>query len=261
MLLDLLAASPLVVEAFPLLAPPRLELALTASVGAFALAEPRTCPARMVHVRGVHHEHVQRVCKEKRWGKCVAFEPDLLLVEPAHTAIDVCIDRHEWPNRPGVEPDVMVTFGEAEERCASVGKRLCTEFEWELACEGPRTLPWPYGWQRAPGHCNGDRPYLGYNATKLESDDPSVRRREVARLWQGAPAGAHPRCVSAFGAEDLVGNVEEWVRTSRKEWPRPSALKGGYWSKPWTGCRGTNEQHGGSFRFYQVGFRCCQAPS
>ncbi|XYH93877.1 hypothetical protein ACMHYB_39410 [Sorangium sp. So ce1128] len=36
--------------------------------------------------------------------------------------------------------------------------------------------------------------------------------------------------------------------------------KGGYWSKPWAGCRGTNDSHGPMFRFYEIGFRCCKDP-
>lgn len=225
-----------------------------------AAVAPAACPDGMVRVSGVHHEHVQRSCIGKQWGKCVAFEPELLLVEPANTTVDVCMDRFEWPNRVGAAPTVMVTFGEAEQLCSDVGKRLCTEFEWELACEGVRHWPWPYGWKRRAGACNSDRPYRSYNAAALASTDPKVRARETERLWQGSGSGAHPSCTSPFGVDDLVGNVEEWVRTSRAEWPRPSSLKGGYWSKPWTGCRGTNERHGGSFRFYQVGFRCCAAP-
>ncbi|XYI04033.1 SUMF1/EgtB/PvdO family nonheme iron enzyme [Sorangium sp. So ce1128] len=70
------------------------------------------------------------------------------------------------------------------------------------------------------------------------SDDPAVRAAETQRLWQGEPSGSYPACVSPYGVVDLVGNVEEWVSTSRPEWPHRSSLKGGYWSKPWAGCRG-----------------------
>ena len=232
-----------------------LELLLAQALG---LATP--CPPDMVRVNGVHYEHLQRVCLRKQWGKCVAFAPDLVLAEPEATPVDVCMDRFEWPNRVGERPVVMVRFGEAESACAAAGKRLCSEFEWELACEGPERLPWPYGWERSEGRCNSDKPFRAYDEANLTTVDDRVRNREVARLWQGVEAGAFPTCASAFGVRDLVGNVEEWVRTSRKEWPHRSSLKGGYWSKPWTGCRGTNERHGGSFRYYQVGFRCCRAP-
>ncbi len=79
--------------------------------------------------------------------------------------------------------------------------------------------------------------------------------------WVPRWASRRPRCTSAFGISDLVGNVEEWVQTSRAEWKYPSSLKGGYWSKPWSGCRGTNDSHGPMFRFYETGFRCCAEPS
>ena len=58
----------------------------------------------------------------------------------------------------------------------------------------------------------------------------------------------------------MTGNGEEWVLTSCPEWANESSLKGGYWSKPWAGCRGTNDSHGPQFRFYEVGFRCCKDP-
>ncbi|MCA9624839.1 MAG: SUMF1/EgtB/PvdO family nonheme iron enzyme, partial [Myxococcales bacterium] len=171
-----------------------------------------------------------------------------------------CMDRYEWPNKKGAEPKVMLRFVDAEEACAKRGRRLCTEFEWELACEGPEHRPWPYGWQAEKGRCNVDAPYRPIYEARLSSSNRQEREREVRRLWQGAPSGAHPGCRSAFGVEDLIGNVEEWVATSRPEWPHRSSLKGGFWSKPWAGCRGTNEGHDPYFRFYEIGFRCCHDP-
>jgi hypothetical protein len=35
---------------------------------------------------------------------------------------------------------------------------------------------------------------------------------------------------------------------------------GGFWAKPWTGCRGTNDAHEPRFTFYETGFRCCAEP-
>ena len=52
----------------------------------------------------------------------------------------------------------------------------------------------------------------------------------------------------------MMGNVEEWV-TSRKGRRYKGALMGGFWSKPWTGCRGTNDAHEEAFVFYETGFR------
>jgi hypothetical protein len=229
---------------------------LPAAVGAGSSAPP--CPADMRLVAGTHHEQLQRLCTVYRRGKCWAFVPGLVLLEPRHTPVRTCMDRYEWPNRPGALPDVMMRFVDAEASCASVGKRLCTEFEWELACEGPDHRPWPYGWSKVPKLCNSDELFRPYSEAKLSSRRAQVRRQEVQRLWQGKPSGSHPACQSPFGVDDLIGNVEEWVTTSRPEWPYRSSLKGGYWAKPHTGCRGTNERHGPQFRYYEIGFRCCK---
>jgi formylglycine-generating enzyme required for sulfatase activity len=216
------------------------------------------CPPEMVAVDGVHHEYVQRICLHLEIGKCWSFLPGFIARESRVTRVRTCMDRYEWPNERGKQPAVMMSFVEAERLCAGAGKRLCTEFEWETACEGPETLPFPYGQRVDDAACNTAKPYRPVSEAKLASRDARVREAETRRLWQGEPSGAYPRCVSRSGAIDLVGNVEEWVQTSRPEWPFRSALKGGYWSKRWAGCRGTNDSHGPEFRFYEVGLRCCK---
>jgi formylglycine-generating enzyme required for sulfatase activity len=226
-----------------------------------APAQGAACPADMRLVEGTHHEYVQRLCVDWRAEHCFAILPGLIAREPRATPIHTCMDTFEWPNRAGEVPAVMDRFVDAEAMCASVNKRLCSEFEWEMACEGPDTLPWPYGYRKDPKACNTEKPYKSVSEAKLASGDRAVRDAETRRLWQGEPSGSFPVCVSPSGVMDLIGNVEEWVTTSRPEWPFPSALKGGYWSKPWAGCRGTNESHGPQFRFYEIGFRCCKAPS
>jgi formylglycine-generating enzyme required for sulfatase activity len=215
------------------------------------------CPDTMVLVEGVHQEYAQRLCTNFRGGHCFGFWQDLAAFEGLATPIHVCMDRYEWPNQEGSLPVVMLNYSQANAQCHSVGKRLCTEFEWELACEGTETKPFPYGWQASENTCNTDKAYRTVSEAKLASRDPSIRERETARLWQGEPSGSRAQCVSSFGVSDMVGNVEEWVTTSRPEWTFSSSLKGGYWSKPWAGCRGTNDSHGPQFRFYEVGFRCC----
>ena len=93
---------------------------------------------------------------------------------------------------------------------------------------------------------------------KLYSEGADATK-EIAHLWQGSPSGAYATCASSFGIYDMMGNVEEWVAT-RHGRRFPGALMGGFWAKPWTGCRGTNDAHDPSFTFYEVGFRCCTSP-
>lgn len=212
-------------------------------------------------VLGTHREYVQRYCLDYNKQACWSFHPGLYALEGLATPIATCIDEYEWPNKKGALPDVMMSYVEAEASCNEIGKRLCTEFEWETACEGSRVLPFPYGYEQETDACVNDKPYKPYSGSKLSSRKRETRDKEVARLYQAEPSGSRPRCQSPSGAMDLVGNVEEWVSTSRPEWPHASSLKGGYWSKPWTGCRGTNDSHAPAFRFYQIGFRCCSDPT
>ncbi len=227
---------------------------------AATVAAPFACSSGTRAVWGTHEEQLLRLCTDYRGGQCWRWFPDVHAGEGRRTPVATCMDELEWPNQRGAEPLVMVRFIEAEAACQSVGKRLCTEFEWETACEGPEALGFPYGNDHDPHACNNDKVYRSYSAKALESKDAQVREQEVKRLYQGEPLGSRPRCRSAFGVMDLVGNAEEWVSTSRPEWPFASSLKGGYWSKPWSGCRGTNDSHGPLFRFYETGFRCCADP-
>jgi sulfatase modifying factor 1 len=171
-----------------------------------------------------------------------------------------CIDRHEWPNRVGEPPKVYVNFTEAKELCASAGKRLCRRSEWILACEGPKRLPYPWGYVRQPSPCNIDRSPVPVDAFALEAADS--RDEELARLGQADPIGSHPDCVSAFGVYDMAGNVDEWTDNlaDNPHTKRPSTLNGGYWGPVRDTCRLTTKSHGPRFRFYQVGFRCCRDP-
>lgn len=241
----------------PLVFGPPLAAPLPASPPASAKL---TCPADMKLVVGTHHEQVQRYCLRFEQSQCWDYHGGLVALESTATPVAACMDRFEWPNREGALPPVMMRFGEAQDECKAIGKRLCTEFEWELACEGPETRPFPYGWKHEAAACTNDKPYKPYSQRALSSADPDVREKETKRLYQAEPSGTRPRCESAFGVRDLVGNVEEWVTTSRPQWPYESSLKGGYWSKPWSGCRGTNDSHGPMFRFYEIGFRCCADP-
>jgi sulfatase modifying factor 1 len=169
-----------------------------------------------------------------------------------------CIDRHEYPNRTGQQPKVMVDWHQAKRLCKQAGKRLCRRSEWVLACEGPKRLPYPWGFVRQPSPCNIDKPALRPNARALESDD--TRAAELARLWQADPLGSHPDCVSSYGVYDMSGNVDEWTDNAADEpgTERPSTLNGGYWGPVRDTCRLTTSSHKPAFRFYQVGFRCCR---
>lgn len=168
-----------------------------------------------------------------------------------------CVDRWEWPNRVGENPLVYVDWNEARALCSGVGKRLCRRSEWILACEGPKRLPYPWGFVRQPSPCNIDRATVLFDVEAMMNE--ATREGELARLWQADRIGSHPDCVSAYGAYDLSGNVDEWTDdlADNPSSKHPSTLNGGYWGPVRNTCRLTTTSHGPSFKFYQVGFRCC----
>jgi formylglycine-generating enzyme required for sulfatase activity len=101
-------------------------------------------------------------------------------------------------------PATDLTFDEARACCAWAGGRLPTGDEWEACARGADGRAWPWG----------------------EVFD-SERCACVESGWGWtAPVTAHPAGASPCGAEQLAGNVWEWVsdRTEDGTW---RAVRGG----------------------------------
>jgi formylglycine-generating enzyme len=164
-----------------------------------------------------------------------------------------CIDRYEYPNQQGKRPEVWNNFYEAQVLCAKQGKRMCTESEWTMACEGPVYEPYPYGYVRDPKKCNGDRPYRFPNKKKLWERDAA----ESERLWQGVPIGSQPACVSDYGVFDMPGNADE-LAASETRGRYDNVTTGGPWYLGVRNqCRPKIYTHDESFSYYYLAFRCC----
>jgi hypothetical protein len=223
-------------------------------------SDPRStdCPEDMVLVRGEHCNEVDEPCL--RWadndrGQCLQFAERSRCIGQ-RMAVNVCMDRYEWPNQRGALPSVMVTFDTAEALCAARGRRLCTEDEWAFACSGEELLPYPYGRERSADACTIDLFARAPNKLLLHSSSTTVRAAEVERIYMASPSGTRPRCRSPFGLYDLTGNVDEWVRSTRS-FGQYSALMGGFWGRVRNRCRAVTRAHGPRFSYYQIGFRCC----
>ena len=235
----------------------------TAAISAETLAmpvEPKACPADMVLVEGQFCPQLRYVCHTgvDETQRCATeYQKGV----PCHGQEDFrrfCIDRYEWPNRKGESPTVWVSWADAKRKCSERGRRLCRRSEWVLACEGPKRVPFPWGFQRYPTPCNIDRRPIPFDLKKLENEE--TRQDEIKRLYQAYPSGARPECKTHYGVFDMTGNVDEWTdNTSDNPDTRyPSSLNGGWWGPVRNTCRLTTKKHGPSFRFYQIGFRCCK---
>jgi formylglycine-generating enzyme required for sulfatase activity len=101
-------------------------------------------------------------------------------------------------------PATDVTYADAEAFCSWAGGRLPTGDEWEAAARGQDGRPWPWGDVFDPECCACVESGWGWTA----------------------PVVAHPTGASACGAEQLAGNVWEWVsdRTEEGAW---RAVRGG----------------------------------
>jgi sulfatase modifying factor 1 len=224
----------------------------------------RGCPPDMVDVEGDYCPYLEQRCV--RWLdpstqlQCAEFEKTpvsgrcMATGQPKH----FCMDRYEWPNQFGALPTFMASWREAKASCESLGRRLCSDTEWTLACEGPDRKPYPYGdgYERDDHACNIDKPYIWPHPERIF--DPKTRDAELAKLDQREPSGSRSSCVSPYGVHDMVGNVDEWV-VNESQFGRPylSGLKGGYWGPVRTRCRPMTTAHDETFRYYQIGFRCC----
>ncbi len=118
---------------------------------------------------------------------------------------------------PADEPVQHVCFFEAEAYAAWAGARLPTEQEWEKACvwdpELGRRRRWPWGdseWTPALANLGGD-------------------------ALRPAPLGAYPAGASAYGVEQLIGDVWEWTSSGFEAWPGFTPMLYADYSAPFFG--------------------------
>ena len=175
---------------------------------------------------------------------------------------------HYAASIPGVLPSTCVSWFQAEQACALSGKRLLTNQEWQRAAAG--TID--------PGANNG-LPPLGNAKCTTDATGP----RETGNA--GATPGGADSCISKWGAQDMVGNVWEWVgdwgdlAQDCTNWPAgfgsdlscigdgtatgatlPGALvRGGDWALGTdAGVFAVRGTAGPSFAIDNVGFRCAR---
>jgi len=161
---------------------------------------PARCPEGMVHVEGEYCPQVEHKCQKYldppgRYHeyRCAAYDPPRCT--SSRVRMSFCIDAREYTPAGQTLPSNRVSFRDATRTCGEMGKRVCTESEWNFACEGEAMRPYPYGDRRDAKVCHADRTDL------WEEDGRTVRDQRV-------PSGSLAGCVSPFGVFDMAGNVE-----------------------------------------------------
>ena len=135
----------------------------TAAADSAPFTPASTCPDAMVLVDGMYCPNLTQVCL--RWvdpptdryanTRCAEFKHPARCEGPlVHQRY--CIDRDEYVRPPEVLPAVHFDWNEAQAACEERGARLCSEAQWEHACEGDVRLPYPYGFSRDSSACNFD---------------------------------------------------------------------------------------------------------
>lgn len=221
------------------------------------------CPALMQDCVEHHAEYKNGKGDKNVSERCLRYAEPSRCLSKERVKLGFCMDRFEYPNKQGELPRVLVQWTEAVKRCEAEGKRLCTEDEFNFACEGPEMLPYASGFVRDEAKCNIDRPYHKPDHSKRMKTydrcmaDP-ICSAEMKRLDQRHRIGERLTCVSWAGIYDLNGNVNEWVNLPKEKRPNRSGLKGGWWGPVRNRCRPTVTFHKEEDYGYEQGFRCCK---
>lgn len=118
---------------------------------------------------------------------------------------------------PADEPVQHVGWFEAEAFASWSGARLPTETEWEKACAwdpaAGRRRRWPWG-----------------------SADPAAHLANLGgSALRPAPVGAYPDGASAYGVEQMIGDVWEWTSSDFEPWPGFTPMIYQQYSEPFFG--------------------------
>ncbi len=162
-------------------------------------------------------------------------------------------------SNPNVIPWSLVDWTDADAACTAAGKRLCTEDEWQAACEGMAQTTYPYGNTYIADACNGE----DYDPDCTGTNDDEV---VPTASPNGCPKRNASICVSSWGAAggvyDMSGNLREWTGTSPANDGNGNPLyriRGGGFDNVQQAltCEFDFWAETPSSLYFDLGFRCC----
>jgi formylglycine-generating enzyme len=214
------------------------------------------CESHMTHIHGLYCPSVEQHCKRwkddkvAKFARCLEYDKSVCISDKIE--MNFCIDTYEFSTNYEGLPVSNITWTQAQALCEANDKRLCSEEEWNFACEGEEIFPYTTGYIRPTNICNMDIEHnvvCGHSLCDLRKD-----------------INANPECKSPFGVVNMSGNVDEWINVPKYAHSKikglwmPSALKGGHWLPVRNRCRPVTEDHEEKyFRQISIGFRCCNS--
>jgi len=144
------------------------------------------CATDMRLVQGDHDDDMERLCLRVKADRCWSYVPFVSVTQGERKHVRVCMDQYEAPNQAGARPLVMKDFRQATRWCEERSKRLCSEEEFETACEGPDLRAYFYGWQVDAAICNTNKPWMAFDGAALDAGVIGRRRK-----WSDSGRGHH----------------------------------------------------------------------